>query len=65
MSTETSPRNLPSKFRAVHAVGDVSAVSLADDYRPAPGRRIAFSEELEKLAAAEREELLASADVRL
>lgn len=65
MSTDYSPRNLPTSFTAVPVAGSISPTSLAQDYRPSGERRAAFTSELEKLATAEREELLASADVRL
>ena len=64
---EAQHRVRPALFTTVRAVGRVSASTLSADYQPSPhsGRRQAFASELELLAEAEREVLVASADVVL
>ena len=64
---EVAGMKLPSRFTTVRAVGRVASTTLSADYRPSPmsGRRQAFARELELLAEAERDVLVASADVLL
>ncbi len=58
---------LPSSFRAVHAVGNVTSATLSEAYNPTPetGRREAFDDELQRIDAAARDGLADLPHIRL
>jgi hypothetical protein len=67
MTNETTTPALPPSARVVRAYGQTSQVSLAQEYDPTPesGRRQQFQAELERLADAEREEIISSSEILL
>lgn len=67
MTNETTTPELPPSARRVRAFGRTSSTSLAEEYDPTPesGRRQRFQAELERLADAEREEIISSSEILL
>ncbi len=59
-------RLIPDSAKLVKAYGEKSDISLSDEYDPEPDprRRERFSDELERMADADRQAILDTADVR-
>lgn len=65
MSDELTRFGVPSGAKLVRASGTPTSQSLSDEYTPTSAQRVAFQTELERLADAERDEIISSSEILL